>query len=195
MRENPSAMPDIDSDHLGQRIVFEDLPPDGLWVRLRADSDDRRALAELLSVLSVESVEADLRLQWIAGENRLVEIDGTVRAALTQRCVVTLEPLAATLEGDIAIRFTDQAEQADQADESDDGWESDAEEDDPPEYAADGIIDLGDLVAQQLALEVDPFPRTEGLAYQDISVGGDDDDAEAEKPFAGLAALRDKLRE
>ncbi len=57
-------------------------------------------------------------------------------------------------------------------------------------------IDLGEVMAEALALELPPWPRAEGVEPVEMSVTEPgktpmtDDDA---KPFAGLKALRDKL--
>ena len=130
-------------------------------------------------------------LQWVPGEKHLIAVEGRVRTALVQNCVVTLEPLSETIDAGFGLRLTDLEDDGDG--EVDDLERDDGDHDqDPPEYAAEGVIDLGDLVAQQLALEINPFPRADGLPYLDVSTDSDAQ-IEAGKPFAALAALRDKL--
>ena len=50
---------------------------------------------------------------------------------------------------------------------------------------ADGMLDLGEAAAEQLALALDPYPRAPGAALPEIA-----DEAEAHRPFAALASLR-----
>lgn len=173
---------------LSRQIAFEDIPPEGIRVRLRGDVDDRNALVARLAVLAVDEVEAEFEIFRIADDEHLIGVEGRVAAALSQSCVVTLEPLPVRIDSAVSIRFTDLDDGAD------DNWESDADDEDPPELATDGIIDLGDLVAQQLALEIDPFPRGDGVPFVDVSAG-DESESGAAKPFAGLAVLRDKLKD
>ena len=54
------------------------------------------------------------------------------------------------------------------------------------EPIAAGEIDLGEAVAQQLAVSLDPYPRAPGATL--ASTG----EAEAQSPFAALAALKKK---
>jgi len=181
---------DVVNDSLGFSVAIEDLPPEGLRISLTADAAKLSALAERLDVASIEQVTAAVELDWVKDEmgRRLVAVRGQIAAHLTQTCVVTLDPLQATLESEIDIRFTDRPDVAEP------DLDSEPDDLDPPEYLPDGVIDVAEVVAQQLSLDINPFPRSPDLPYQDVSAG---DTAEQEevsrKPFAGLAALRDKL--
>ncbi len=53
-------------------------------------------------------------------------------------------------------------------------------------------IDLGEAVAETLALSLDPFPRSAG-ADEALKAAGVKSEEEA-GPFAALAGLRDKLK-
>ena len=66
----------------------------------------------------------------------------------------------------------------------------DPEGEDPPEPLA-SEIDLGEVAAEELALNLNPYPRKEGSAF----AGSDTDPVEIaarekEKPFAALAKLK-----
>jgi uncharacterized metal-binding protein YceD (DUF177 family) len=181
---------DVVSDSLEYSVSFEDLPAEGLWVSLTAGDAERSALAERLDVAEIEKVGAEIELAWVRDQmgRRLIAITGEVHASLTQICVVTLNPLPAELDCVIDLRMTDRPDVAEP------DWEADHDDDDPPEYLPEGAIDLAEVIAQQLSLDINPFPRSPDLPYQDVSAGGDGDHADApEKPFAGLAALREKL--
>ena len=53
------------------------------------------------------------------------------------------------------------------------------------EPLVDGAIDLGEVVAQTLAISVNPWPRSVDAPHS-FAVG----ESEKEHPFAGLAALK-----
>ncbi|MCP4394624.1 MAG: DUF177 domain-containing protein [Alphaproteobacteria bacterium] len=58
-----------------------------------------------------------------------------------------------------------------------------------------GVIDLGEVIAQHLALEINPYPRKEGAVFQDPSPNkhaGEFGLTTSENPFAVLASLKDK---
>ena len=49
----------------------------------------------------------------------------------------------------------------------------------------DGRIDLGELVAETMAIELDPYPRKPGAGFADII-----EDAEKPSPFSALSKLK-----
>jgi len=62
-----------------------------------------------------------------------------------------------------------------------------AERDDP-ERVVDGLIDVGELVAQHLSLNLDPYPRADDAGDPvELQTGP------VASPFAALASLKDKL--
>jgi hypothetical protein len=62
---------------------------------------------------------------------------------------------------------------------------------DQPEPLTNGIVDLGEVAAQFLAISMDPYPRKEGV---DIEEFVEEEEAEEKpNPFAKLAGLKDKL--
>ena len=72
---------------------------------------------------------------------------------------------------------------------------TDADAEESPEPFTHGAVDVGEAVAEQLALELDPFPRAPGAAFDGFSTGsksvGADDTGDA-GPFALLARLKEK---
>ena len=73
-----------------------------------------------------------------------------------------------------------------------------ADADDAPEPIEGGIIDLGEAVAQQLALALDPYPRAPGAAIlPEIGVNAGAAVARSPEPgpFAALAGIIGRRRE
>ena len=62
----------------------------------------------------------------------------------------------------------------------------DPEADDPPEPLGDGLVDVGEIVTQQLALALDPYPRAPGSELPAEAAPA----TPAESPFRALAALK-----
>ena len=65
-------------------------------------------------------------------------------------------------------------------------------QEEPPEEALDGQIDLGELAVVHLALGLDPYPRAPGAAFKAPSWVEKDGKSEPESPFAVLAQLKKK---
>jgi hypothetical protein len=148
--------------------------------RIEAKPDERAALAERLGLASLDLLQADLRLKRLSRGR--IAVEGRFEAKLTQLCVVSLEPVAAQIEGEFAVEFV----------EAGPGPETDAivaiDSVDPPEPIEDGLIDLGEAVVQQLAERIDPYPRAPGadLTWQDEKPAM----SEPKRPFAALSALQ-----
>lgn len=151
-------------------------------VAIEADAGERAALAARFGLVAIDVLSADLVLRRDAVG---VTARGTVNARVQQACVVTGEPVDATIEEPVALRFTDHL---------DDG---DAEEvelgaDDLDTMPIDnGTIDLGEAAAETMALALDPFPRAPGAAAV-LKAAGVLTEEEA-RPANPFAALRDQL--
>ncbi len=167
-----------------RRVQVEGLGEDEVTKQIEATADEREALAERPGLLSVESLTATLHLRRLAGRP-LVRVNGGFVAEVVQSCVVTLEPVASRLEGDVVRCYT--LAPAEAATEREILVDPDEEE--PPEPVPAGGIDLGEAVAEQLALEIDPYPRAEGAKLERAEWGGG---AERDSPFQVLGTLKER---
>ena len=112
---------------------------------------------------------------------------GSLAAQLTQPCVVSLKPVESRIEATFERFYGRRTEPGASA-----GIDIGplAGEEDFPEPLRAGAIDLGEAAAEQLALELDPFPRLKDAAFAGYSSGGEP--AAAEGSFAALAKLKKK---
>jgi uncharacterized metal-binding protein YceD (DUF177 family) len=154
---------------------------------ISADARECAALAKRLGIPAVDSFDATIRLR-LTGGGGLVRLSGRIKAALTQICVVTLEPIPTAVEEDFSRVYSVEAgdEMAEVVVEMD--------EDDVPDPVENGQIDIGEAAAEHLALAMDPFPRAPDAAFA-APDEPEEPEEEAElprSPFAGLAALRKK---
>jgi uncharacterized metal-binding protein YceD (DUF177 family) len=108
----------------------------------------RAALAARFGLQSIGRLEAWLD---VSRSRDGAALTGRMVADVVQTCVVSGEPVPAHVEEDLALRF-------EPADES--GEELELESDALDVLPTDGdAIDLGEAVAQSLALALDPWPR------------------------------------
>lgn len=126
--------------------------------RLKASEAECAAIAERLRLPEIASLEAELMLK--RGRGDLVYVEGELRAALSQVCVVTLEPFATEIAAPVDATYTDG--EGPLLNEN-----LTLAEDDPdmPEPIINGKIDLGELVVQTLSLALDPYPRKAGAEF------------------------------
>lgn len=157
---------------------------------IEATPDERRTLARRLGLVGLEALHAHLVVRPWQKDGFVFE--GRLTATLTQTCVVSLEPVAATLDEPVIGHFQPAATLAalPSVTESEDP-SFDPEAPDPPEaMTADGRIDVGELVVQHLAVALDPYPRKPGVAFG--PTGNAAPPEGAERPFAVLAQLQRK---
>lgn len=164
------------------RVETIGLSPHAL--RIEADAAERAALARRFALSAIEHLSAELSLS-CSGE--IVQATGRVQAQVTQSCVASGKPVAATIDEPFNILFTPPHE----GQRSEEEIELSAADCDMVFYEG-GSIDLGEAVAETLSLSLDPWPRAPGAdaALRDAGVKSE---AEA-GPFAALAGLKDKLR-
>lgn len=144
------------------------------------------ALAQAIGVDKIMSSVAELHL---VPDGAAVDVTGLIRATVVQTCSVSLEPFEAVIDEPIDVRYAPQREieaviarHVDQEGEEGSSGMADA-----PEPIVDGVMDLGALLLEFLALGVDPYPRKPGVDFVEPAV-----DDETVKPFAALAQLRPK---
>ena len=152
---------------------------------VEADAEEREALARHLGLVSLERLEAALL---ISPEGGMIGVRGTLHAELTQSCVVTLEPVKSRIDASIQRLFGPN----DRDGAGDEDVELTLESDDSPDPIIDGVIDVGHAVAEQLALEIDPFPRAPGADFGGFK-SEETGKGKGRGAFAALAALKDKL--
>ncbi len=124
------------------------LSPNGMEELLEAKPAERTDLAKRFNILDLPSLKADLTVT--PGDQETITVSGTIEAKAVQSCVITLEPIETTLKIDVDVIFLPS--------ESSRPHPSDALEDEF-EYYTGGKIDLGELVSQQLGVNLDPYPR------------------------------------
>jgi hypothetical protein len=150
-------------------VRVSNLPEAGQQLRLEATAQECAALAARLGLLALHALSAELRLR--AESAGGIRVDGHIEASLEQACVVSLEPVPQRVREPFALRILPEGQLPSEDPDSDDEVECD-----------NGIAELGEVIAQLLALALDPYPRLEGAQLPEH--GADDG---PRGPFAALA--------
>lgn len=151
--------------------------------RETADKDEMAVIAERLGLSSLDRLSGDVTMRREGGR---IEVRGRVVAEAAQPCIATGAPVAETIDEEVALSFVAPPS----AEEPDEEFELDAGELDTVFHDGKAIA-LGDALADTLALALDPYPRSPD-AERTLHEAGVMSEEEA-GPFAGLAALKDKL--
>lgn len=154
---------------------------------LGPSSDQRAAIAEELGLTGLRKFRFAARLAPHGHSDW--RLTGDLGATVVQDCVVTLAPVSTRIDETVSRRYL-----ADYV-PPEGGTEVEMPDDDTAEPLP-AAIDLYAVAIEALALALPPWPRAEGVALEETAFAAPgiapmrDEDA---KPFAGLAALRDKL--
>jgi uncharacterized metal-binding protein YceD (DUF177 family) len=163
-------------NELSRTFVVDPLPEIGLTFEMTATADERAALARRFDLINLDALSARGTVQpgdvpgWVV-------LEGRIEAEVVQSCVVTTEPVPAAVSSEFRRIFAPPVEEG-----------AELELDplaDEPEPLPGSRLDIGEIVAEELSLALDPYPRIPGAEPTDIA--GQD---EASGPFAALERLR-----
>ena len=178
-----------------ERIVDIDrMGPNGTALEIAASDSERLALAKRFGFLGLPALSARVTVDRRPGGQVVVE--GRLRGRIVQACILTLDPVAQDLDETFRLTFKqDLAEERD----PESGEALVSAQADAPEPLTESLLDVGEIVAEQLSLAADPYPRKHGVKLEDVlpkprKEGRHGRHEPRRHPFAGLAALRDKPR-
>ncbi len=155
---------------------------------LQPDSASLKQIAQELDLLELRKLrfEGDIR----AEGKRDWRLEGTLGATVVQTCVITLAPVVTRLDVPVLRRFLAELTPIDDSEE-----EIEMPDDETIE-ALGSYIDPAVVMTESLALALPPYPRAEGANLDQTTFTEPGKQAMQDEdtlPFAGLAALRDKL--
>jgi hypothetical protein len=139
-----------------REIEIARIPTGGRRFVITAEPEERAALAARLGVERIDRLVAEGTVRRRAAEP-LVTVEARLEAEVTQLCVVTLEPVTSRVEASLLRLFAPVPATT-------------LEEIviDPLHEEAEPLegyrLDLGELVAEELAVALDPYPRAPGAA-------------------------------
>jgi uncharacterized metal-binding protein YceD (DUF177 family) len=156
---------------------------------LRWDADHLAQYLPEMELRALSKLSIKGQIQAEGGKNW--KLNATVGASAVQACVVTMDDVKTRLDVEINRRYLSNfaAHEEEFASEED----LDAESEEIPTQ-----INLLDLALETVSLNLDDFPRKDGTELEPVLAAPKGvvpltDDAV--KPFAGLAALKDKMKE
>ena len=176
VRKSSGKQPEAE---VSRPIDLNALGVDAVVTRVEAEPDERAALARRFDVPAIHLLEGEVELARQPG--MVIKATGWLRAKVRRVCVVTLEEFDQTVEDRFETYFTDAPEAIGGKD-----LDISLEEDEDPEPVSGGAIDCGELVAQQLSLAMDPFPRSPGAEAEGPHDRTEDSAGDNGSPFRAL---------
>ncbi len=182
MKHSPHIEPE-----LSRPLPVDKISAGGVEEYLIASPAERKALAARFDLIDLPKLEANLNIDH-ASNGKMIAVTGKLSAKVVQQCVVTLEPLETQIDDEINILYAP----AHFLDKGAGPPHVDSGEDEAPEPIVNGIIDLGELVAQHLAIAINPYPRKEGAVLENIETTAAEPSDSSLNPFAKLAEFKKK---
>ena len=182
MSQKPDPVPEfsrpVPRERLGSQFLVEEIS---------ATPQERAALARRFRLVGFDLLRAAARIE-PADSPGLLRLSGHFSAEVTQACVVTLEPVANRIEADFTQLYSLEPGPLPASEDLKDVV-VDPEAEEPPEPLGPDGLDLGEAVAQQLAVALDPYPRAPGAALADTLEDLEAYEAAETGPREGFAAL------
>ncbi|MBX7495148.1 DUF177 domain-containing protein [Qipengyuania sp. 6B39] len=153
---------------------------------ITADTAEREALAKRFGVTAIEALNAHVEFDTKDGA---VLATGRLLATIEQPCAITRDPLTYDVDEPLTLRFVPAGSVANYA--PDEEIELDSEDLDEIEYEGDSF-DLGEAIAQTLALAIDPYREGPGAdeARKAAGIVSDEDKLPSGPLADALAALK-----
>ena len=152
------------TNEFSRRLAIDPWPDHAVSVEVSADPAERQVLAERFGLLAVRSLRARGRLERGSEPGSWCCAAGWRRMSV-QACVISLEPVPARLRQRVerryrSIEFSGSWSKHLQPH----GMEVLADDEEEVEPVIGGMIDLGEAIAEELGLALDPYPRAAGAA-------------------------------
>jgi hypothetical protein len=175
-------------------VLVDEIGESGLVKEALANETECKDIARRLDVEKILNLKASVHLFQDKG-SITIHAKGSFSADVVQKCVVSLEPVNSHINEEFEVWFSDtehvvslnQVRQEKESNKKDTEVEIPSEKDDP-EAVIDGRIELGEIIIQNLALSINPYPHAEGAVYKNVCDHPDDDANKnpRHKPFAEL---------
>ncbi len=163
----------------------------GRHFKFYATEEERCILARRYSVMSVDRLDAECKIT--PTKRGHFSLEATFSACIWQACGISLEPVEDKISGKFKIVLKQPLQQ-----KRKESPEIDFNPDeDDTEILESNLIDVGEMIAQHLSLEINPYPRRQNATGNELghNIVGEEDlilEEQKKNPFAVLKSLEHK---
>ena len=186
----------VEKVEFSRLLGLEKIKTQGMDVDISATPQECQALARRFGLVAINKLEAklDLRRHDHAGGPEYT-VEGDFSAAVVQPCAITLEPIETCVASRLAVRYMSPQALGEFEEQQGQDLSLGLEEEDI-EVLPEGALDLGELVAQYLAISLESYPRKPGIDLGAFGIEPDDEKGAQPKqgeanPFAVLKKIYD----
>lgn len=173
---------DMTSPEMSRLVETGRIPLHGLRMTVDATPQEREALARRFQIPEVRSLHADVQIRPL-GTGYL--LTGELAAEVVQTCVISSYPVEQKVAETLNLQFSPDGEAAEE--------EVELSEGDLDVLPLTGdALDVGEAIAETLALALDPYPRASAEQMAEVRrfLMTEEEDRLARSPFSALAQNR-----
>lgn len=176
---------DTNATLLVREISLDALSTKGSYEKIVAEPEELLAIASDFDLVEISELKSELEIHpWRRSGLR---VRGHIVATVVQNCTITLEPVSQSINEPVDRVFLPEAEIESPKMDSDGVIILDADKDETPEILTGPMFNFGLIVLEQLAMEIDPYPKAPGAELSDVY---QQDEIVEESPFSALAGLK-----
>lgn len=164
-------------------VKIDELNQNTYRYHLEPDADELDDIRKILQVEDVKSFVADVALKYKKKEN-VMRVWGSVSAIVVLQSVVSLESFEKAIATPFELWFDTKATYKDIKDMEP------SINDEIPDIVENGEINLADICIEQIALNLEDYPRAEGEVFDFSDYAKDESEEVRENPFAVLEKLK-----
>ncbi|MCF8474483.1 MAG: DUF177 domain-containing protein [Emcibacter sp.] len=163
----------------------------GKYYHYQTTGEENKSLAERYNIVAVKALSAECNL--IPIKKGKYNLAVTFNAEIIQSCVISLELVEENIAGNFTAILIQEPNKTRRENSEID---FDHDEDDI-EYLSSNLIDIGELIAQNLSLEINPYPRKPDATGKELGKEILTEDevmikSEKQNPFHVLKSLKHK---
>ena len=166
----------MQSHEFSRTVRALDIGEGGLQLSFSAEKAERDLLARRFGLVGIRRLVADVCLLRSKNDDERIYLDGYISADFVQTCVVSLCPIEKHVDDFFSVVFASISASTPKRDLFT------LDDPDPPNFISDGRLEMGDCIAENLALLLDPFSRQPDAAFAELvkaSADGVDMDLES----------------
>ena len=162
-------------------LEVEDISPAEKEYNITATPAELAQITAILKVPEVKSFAADIFVRR-RNKSTLIDVRGSVKADIVRQSVISLEYFDKNYAVDFDLQFDTALNEAQVRELEESGAEN------IPDVIIGGHIDLCQLALEQIALNLEDYPRKKGESFNFVSEFDEDD--KPENPFKILEKLK-----
>lgn len=163
-----------------------DLTEDPKKFTLSATEEECDALAKRFGLQKIRYLNAECEV-WRQEDSNFIGLKGKFKCEVVQTCVVTFEPVIAKIKDNLLEFFEERKEEKHGKKDQTEIDLPYLEDEEVPELLESSELDMGEVIAQHLALSLDPYPRAPGAELAKIVESHD------EKKISPFECLSEKF--